>query len=240
MGMSVASLFGYRAGSFKISPKAWGKLEKAEREAGIQPALKARFLAEPDWMKRAEMVQQAEGMETFMLLCSSESDIWLDCPPDMRDEMLSRYSVAVEGLLWTLDAEEMGGLDEKTKLQRAHFYAEVGKLKPLFDSWRSSLRKQAEAAATEALVKRRDALAQSIEEAGKELVDIAERLSSPKAQDTVMGVASKEERFRLLAGIEDAKTAAATVKSGRPEKSTKAADLPLPPPLQMAETHTGE
>ena len=29
--LSVASLFGYRSGSLKISPKAWGKLERAEK-----------------------------------------------------------------------------------------------------------------------------------------------------------------------------------------------------------------
>jgi hypothetical protein len=31
LGLSVASLFGYRSGSIKISPKAWSKLEQAER-----------------------------------------------------------------------------------------------------------------------------------------------------------------------------------------------------------------
>ena len=38
IGLSVASLFGYRSGSLKISPKAWGKLEQAEKSeqaAGI-------------------------------------------------------------------------------------------------------------------------------------------------------------------------------------------------------------
>ena len=35
MGLSVASLFGYRSGSLKISPKAWGKLEQAEQAAGL-------------------------------------------------------------------------------------------------------------------------------------------------------------------------------------------------------------
>lgn len=39
MGLSVASLFGYRNGSIRISAKAWQKLEQAERIGGSeQPA----------------------------------------------------------------------------------------------------------------------------------------------------------------------------------------------------------
>jgi hypothetical protein len=38
LGLSVASLFGYRSGSIKISPKAWSKLERAERAAGVGTA----------------------------------------------------------------------------------------------------------------------------------------------------------------------------------------------------------
>lgn len=36
IGISVASLFGYRSGNIKISPKAWRKLEQAELAAGIE------------------------------------------------------------------------------------------------------------------------------------------------------------------------------------------------------------
>jgi hypothetical protein len=35
--LSVASLFGYRNGSIQISTKGWGKLEQAERAAGLLP-----------------------------------------------------------------------------------------------------------------------------------------------------------------------------------------------------------
>jgi hypothetical protein len=35
MEMSTASLFGYRSGKIPLSNKAWGKLEAAERSAGI-------------------------------------------------------------------------------------------------------------------------------------------------------------------------------------------------------------
>ena len=35
MGLSIASLFGYRNGTIPISTKAWSKLEQAERLAGI-------------------------------------------------------------------------------------------------------------------------------------------------------------------------------------------------------------
>lgn len=41
MDLSVASLFGYRSGSIKLSNKAWGKLEQCEAElskAGAEPA----------------------------------------------------------------------------------------------------------------------------------------------------------------------------------------------------------
>jgi len=41
MGLSVASLFGYRSGKLKITPKAWKKLEQAERD--ISESLKAPF-----------------------------------------------------------------------------------------------------------------------------------------------------------------------------------------------------
>lgn len=227
--MSVASLFGYRSGSIKISPKALGKLEKAERDAGILPPLKARFMAETDWIKRGEMIQEADSSEVFMLLASSERDTWDNCPPAMRDSLLARFSYAVEGLLRTLDAEEWGKATAETKLQREQFYAEVGKLKPLFDSWRSALCKQSEAAAfTAELVAKRDALAKRIAEDEKELGEIAERLSAPEVQDTVMAVASREERFKMLTGIAEI-AAAAKVKSGRPEESAKADVVPSSP-----------
>ncbi len=35
IGMSTASLFGYRSGKIPLSSKAWGKLEAAEKKAGI-------------------------------------------------------------------------------------------------------------------------------------------------------------------------------------------------------------
>jgi len=38
MGLSVASLFGYRSGAIPISNKAWRKLEEAEKAAGIGSA----------------------------------------------------------------------------------------------------------------------------------------------------------------------------------------------------------
>lgn len=38
LGLSVASLFGYRSGSIKISAKAWSKLEQAERAVSQGPA----------------------------------------------------------------------------------------------------------------------------------------------------------------------------------------------------------
>jgi hypothetical protein len=37
MEMSTASLFGYRSGKIPLSNKAWGKLESAEKAAGITP-----------------------------------------------------------------------------------------------------------------------------------------------------------------------------------------------------------
>lgn len=49
MGLSVASLFGYRTGAIKISTKGWGKLEQAERLAGLRTSAKdAGSFAKPN------------------------------------------------------------------------------------------------------------------------------------------------------------------------------------------------
>ena len=48
MGLSVASLFGYRNGSIPISTKGWGKLEHLERSAGLgAPAKYAAWSTNP-------------------------------------------------------------------------------------------------------------------------------------------------------------------------------------------------
>jgi hypothetical protein len=62
MGLSVASLFGYRNGSIKISTKGWGKLEQAERLAGIWMASgNAQSSVKPNQSGISESPQQSLG-----------------------------------------------------------------------------------------------------------------------------------------------------------------------------------
>lgn len=45
LGFSRASLFGYRSGKAKITPKAWSRLAQAETDAGIQTPLMEKLTA---------------------------------------------------------------------------------------------------------------------------------------------------------------------------------------------------
>lgn len=45
LGFSRASLFGYRSGKAKITPKAWSRLAQAETDAGIKTPLMERLAA---------------------------------------------------------------------------------------------------------------------------------------------------------------------------------------------------
>ena len=66
LGVSRASLYGYRRGKRKVSNKAWAKLEAAEKDAGISPAavasseLNREFVKIADQQGLTEKEKQAE------------------------------------------------------------------------------------------------------------------------------------------------------------------------------------
>lgn len=121
------------------------KLEKAERDAGLLPPLKARFLAEPDWIKRGEIVKNSSFGDMISLLGYASRDLWKSPSIGNLGDLLQQYSSSVRGLIETIADEEMFGLDDETAQNRERFYETASRLQPLFDSWLLSLREPAKA-----------------------------------------------------------------------------------------------
>lgn len=108
LGISRAMLFGYRKGRFKISGKAWRKLEQAERESGLAPSIKNQLESTPEEDKKNEILKSAAFHEVIALF-----------PEDMRKQALSLIAKPMLEMTnariigYCRDAESLGGLAVK-------------------------------------------------------------------------------------------------------------------------------
>ena len=95
MGISVASLFGYRNGTIKISRKGWSKLEQAERAAGV---------AFPHGIgKRSADPKQPDVGESAYVLREDAASYGVKPHPLTLDERVAKLEAAMEAMRRALE-----------------------------------------------------------------------------------------------------------------------------------------
>lgn len=249
IGLSESMIYQVKSGARKLSPKAEHRLTKAERDFNISLSGVMSGLSEVADALGGKIAEESTFVQNLAALMNLSGR-----HPEMDRRFVKiiltiteRQTEGFFGLVRTMAewaskaASQIPDQDTALELKLTSRQVTMNEpevrewLKLLCDSCRSMFINppDAEMSADE-LVAKREALAKRIAESEKELIDIADRLSSPEVQDEVMGVASKKERFEMLTGIDGIKEAVATAK-----KRAKKNQAPSRKRFNKSEVHPG-
>lgn len=119
LGISRASFFAYRSGKARVTPKAWRKLERAERESGIAESLAEQLVAaSPDQQKN---LLSSASVEEIMGLFSPEDRARL--LTNSVDFQIERMEIQMQGFFLNVGALAGLVLQKKPSRSELLFFA---------------------------------------------------------------------------------------------------------------------